>query len=101
MEGGHDREFGYDADYDDRHHHPLPPLPVVPPETGHHRRNNHGGPDFAGNYVDGEREERNPLARSGYVCALCNDRLQGLEELQVHLLTTHFDDPNARSMLDL
>jgi len=92
---GHDREFGYDADYDERR---LPPLPVVP-ETGHHRRN-HGGPDFAGNY-DGEGGERNPLAQSGYICTICNNRLQGLEELQVHLLTTHYDDPNARSMFDL
>jgi len=92
---GHDREFGYEADYDDRR---LPPLPVVP-ETGHHRRN-HGGPDFAGNF-DGEGGERNPLAQSGYICAICNERLHNFEELQIHLLTTHHDDPNARSMFDL
>jgi len=100
MESGHDREFGYEADYDDRH---LPPLPVVPPETGHHRRNNHEGPDFAENnpYVYGvEGGERNPLARSGLVCAICNERLPGLEEYQVHLLTTHYEDPNARELMN-
>jgi len=100
MDSGHECEFGgYEADYEGPGL--LPPLPDVPG----HRRNHHGSnfpPQYGGNYTRGGGGEGrgNQLARSSYVCSICNDFLQGLEELQIHLLTTHHDDPNARSLLE-
>jgi len=87
----HENFIAPDQDY---YYNPddFPPLPVIP---GQQRRNFHR-PDNGGEY-----RGHGPGNLSGYVCAICSISLLSFEELQIHLLTTHYDDPNARSMLDL
>jgi len=69
-------------------------MPMAHPDRGAHHH-----PDAMWDDEPLPSHMANPS--SGYFCSICSDRLNGFEDLQVHLLTTHFDDPMAKSLLGL